>query len=123
MSELRLPDDQLVRLAALIAAELGSGPSTSDPASPPLVDAATVAQALGVDRSWVYSHAAQLGAVRLGKGKGERPHGVPLRFDLERARATFANVSESASPQPRPRRRKAARPVGAILGSRSRSTA
>jgi hypothetical protein len=40
-----------------------------------LVDAATLARELGVEREWVYAHAEQLGAVRLGG-----PHGR-LRFD------------------------------------------
>lgn len=50
-----------------------------------LVDAATLAGALGVDRSYVYAHAEELGAVRLGGGSKPR-----LRFDLERAREAFA---------------------------------
>jgi hypothetical protein len=33
-----------------------------------LVDAAALAEILGVDRSWVYAHAAELGAYRLGDG-------------------------------------------------------
>jgi hypothetical protein len=40
-----------------------------------LVDAAALARELGVEREWVYAHAEQLGAVRLGG-----PHGR-LRFD------------------------------------------
>jgi hypothetical protein len=42
-----------------------------------LVDAATVAQMFGVERDWVYAHAAELGAIRLGGERGR------LRFDLE----------------------------------------
>jgi hypothetical protein len=41
-----------------------------------LIDAAHVAQLLGVERDWVYAHADQLGAIRLGGPKGR------LRFDL-----------------------------------------
>ena len=41
-----------------------------------LVDAATVADSLGVEPDWVYDHAEQLGAIRLGGPKGR------LRFDL-----------------------------------------
>jgi hypothetical protein len=41
-----------------------------------LVDAAHVAELLGVERDWVYAHADQLGAIRLGGPKGR------LRFDL-----------------------------------------
>jgi hypothetical protein len=41
-----------------------------------LVDAAQLAELLGVERDWVYAHADQLGGVRLGGPKGR------LRFDL-----------------------------------------
>lgn len=41
------------------------------------VDATVVAERLGVDREWVYTHADHLGAIRLGG-----PHGR-LRFDLQ----------------------------------------
>ena len=40
------------------------------------VDAATLAEALGVDRTWVYAHARELRAIRLGGARGR------LRFDL-----------------------------------------
>jgi hypothetical protein len=43
-----------------------------------LVDARALALALGVDRSWVYAHAAELHAIRLGNGRGR------LRFDLDK---------------------------------------
>lgn len=46
--------------------------------TPQLVDAAAVAAMLGVTRGWVYEHASELGAVRLGAGTRPR-----LRFDLE----------------------------------------
>lgn len=58
------------RVAELLAAE------SSAPRPVRLVDAATVARALGVERDWVYAHADQLGAVRLGGPRGR------LRFDL-----------------------------------------
>jgi hypothetical protein len=50
-----------------------------------LVDAAILAAELGVDRSWVYAHRDELGAVRLGVGSKPR-----LRFDPEAARAVLA---------------------------------
>lgn len=43
-----------------------------------LVDAAELARMFGIERSWVYSHAIELGAVKLGKGPKPR-----LRFDPE----------------------------------------
>ena len=42
-----------------------------------LVDAAEIARRFGVERGWVYAHANELGAVRLGTGRRPR-----LRFDL-----------------------------------------
>jgi integrase len=66
-----------------------------------LVDAADVARRLGVRESWVYAHADELGAIRLGDGEKAR-----LRFDLERvAQAIGATDSERAPRGPgRPRR-------------------
>ena len=56
------------------------------PARIELVDAAELARRLGIERSWVYTHAIELGAIRLGDGRRPR-----LRFDphlaIERMRA------------------------------------
>jgi hypothetical protein len=57
------------RVAELIADRL------QPPPTPRLLDAAQLAERLGVERDWVYAHAAQLGGVRLGGPKGR------LRFD------------------------------------------
>lgn len=55
-----------------------------------LATAADVAEQLGVHKSWVYAHADELGAIRLGEGEKAR-----LRFDPERvARAVDATLSE-----------------------------
>jgi hypothetical protein len=108
---LTLSDSQLDVLADRIAGRLGA----AGPQNGQLVDAATLARALGVDRSWVYARAAELGAIRLGKGT----RGVPLRFDLERAREACSSVSEpQAPPRARPRRPKTSDVPGSILGSR-----
>ena len=66
------------------------------------VDAAALARTLGVERDWVYAHAAQLGAIRLGG-----PHGR-LRFDVEHVRSVLAREPCPAGPaalSPAPRRR------------------
>jgi hypothetical protein len=57
-----------------------------------LVDAATLAGALGVDRSYIYAHADELGVVRLGGGSKPR-----LRFDLEAAREAMARYASKHS--------------------------
>lgn len=60
------------RVVELLRAEAREQPS--------LVDAATLARDLGVERDWVYSHANDLGAIRLGGPRGR------LRFDRKIAR-------------------------------------
>jgi hypothetical protein len=66
-----------------------------------LATAADVAEQLGVHKSWVYAHADELGAIRLGEGEKAR-----LRFDPERvARAVGATPPERGGGRPgRPRR-------------------
>jgi len=65
-----------------------------------LVDAATLARELGVEREWIYAHAEQLGAVRLGG-----PHGR-LRFDRREVaqRLGGANPTTWRPPRRAPRR-------------------
>jgi len=73
-TEVRLSNETVEALARRVS-ELVS----VDPPEPPvrrLITAAEVARWCGVDRSWVYAHADELGAIRLGGG--ERPR---LRFD------------------------------------------
>jgi len=61
----------------------------------PLVDPATLAAELGVSRDFVYAHAGELGALRLGNGPKAR-----LRFDPVAARAALARYSsEKSQPQ------------------------
>jgi hypothetical protein len=70
----RLDPGEAERIAALVAAELRREPP------PRFLDAAATARMLGVERDWVYEHAEQLGAIRLGGGRGR------LRFDRRRVR-------------------------------------
>jgi hypothetical protein len=58
------------------------------PASTQLVDAAGVAAYLNVDRSFVYEHADELGARRLGSGPRAR-----LRFSLEEVDSRLTTCS------------------------------
>ncbi len=60
-----------------------------------LVDAATLAAELGVERSWVYAHRDELGAMQLGTGPKPR-----LRFDIETARAVLARSHSKRSHEP-----------------------
>jgi hypothetical protein len=80
-----------------------------------LVDAKCVAAALQVERNWVYAHARELGAVRLGDGPRAR-----LRSDLlevrERVAALTAQADEPALDEPpRRRRRRPAESFGVKL--------
>lgn len=75
-------DELVERIARRVAELLRDQPSqTSDEPVRPvrLVDAATLADRLGVRREWVYRHARQLEAIRLGGPRGR------LRFDLDLA--------------------------------------
>jgi hypothetical protein len=103
-ASIRLDDDQLERLADLVAQRLGRTTS----ARHTLVDAKELARLLGVSRSAVYDHARDLGAIRIGAGQRGR-----LRFDPElamrAARSTFspeppATVQRRPGRPPAPRR-------------------
>lgn len=72
----RLDPRDIALIAERVAELLSQDRGTTRPAR--LVDAAGVAEKLGVDRDWVYAHARELGGVRLGGPRGR------LRFDLER---------------------------------------
>jgi hypothetical protein len=84
------------------------------PCSPSnLVDATTVAEYLDVERDWVYAHASELAARKLGDGPKAR-----LRFSLqevdERLSACYRSRESSAlkpAPQATPRARRR-RPAG-----------
>jgi hypothetical protein len=67
-----------------------------------LVDVAELALYLGVTRAWVYQHAAELGAIRIGSGPRAR-----MRFDLEVAKEMLAEAGRlrsTAEDPPRPAR-------------------
>jgi hypothetical protein len=129
------PVDALAELLApmvadLLAARLPTAQAAGDPpAVAGLVDAATVACALGISRQVVYQRADELGAVRIGDGPRAR-----LRFDLETAirccgsrQSQAQNASAGAESAPTPARAKGIRrrglpPAGSILAVRPRET-
>lgn len=87
-----------------IAARVAELVEERAPARTPLVDAAELARLLGVERDWVYRHAARLGAIRLG----DRP-GARLRFDVDAVLAGLPRPGGApgpTSPARRPRRRR-----------------
>jgi hypothetical protein len=87
-----------------------------------LVDAATLAAALGVSRDFVYAHANELGGERIGSGPRGR-----LRFDLDKALAacTPSPVSKEFSqpivPTAKRRRRTATSGAARLLPIRGRT--
>jgi hypothetical protein len=116
-----LDDDDIEAVASRVV-ELLRGENRVRDAD--LVDAATLARTLNVERDWVYAHARELCAVRLGDGPKAR-----LRFDPARARATLAAAKRDEQPPPdkplrrsrgRPRRQPAAAGVPLIQGRASR---
>jgi hypothetical protein len=82
----------------------------------PLIDANALAVELGVSRDWVYEHADELCALRLGNGPKAR-----LRFDPATARAALEPENHHG-PATKPRRRSPStlRPVGSVLPIRER---
>jgi hypothetical protein len=60
-----------------------------------LVDATELARRFGIERSWVYSHAIELGAVKLGEGPKPR-----LRFDPQIAARVLRKVGGEPAADP-----------------------
>lgn len=78
-------DEASVEALAQRVAELLRG----ERISPELIDAAEVGRRFSVSRDYVYAHAEELGAIRLGTGERAR-----LRFDLARVTEAFAGAEE-----------------------------
>jgi hypothetical protein len=85
----RIAEALAERVAALLLPHLRA--ELVPPRAPRLLDAAELAEALGVTRGYVYDNAERLGAERLGDGPRAR-----LRFDLDRARAAMSNTRRQA---------------------------
>lgn len=114
-----MTDAQLDRLAELVADRVADRllPVLADRGTGGLVDAATLAGLLGVTRDYVYAHADDLGAVRVGAGARPR-----LRFDPDRARAALRPVkTEPVRESPRARRPRAAASGVPLLPIRGRA--
>jgi predicted DNA-binding transcriptional regulator AlpA len=86
LGELRLSPESIEALARRLAELLAAEPPGAHPRR--LLTAAEVSEWWGVERSWVYAHASELGARRLGAG--ERPR---LRFDPHEVDERLASLS------------------------------
>lgn len=86
---LRLNAETVETLADRVA-ELVVGHLRNDETTEHMVSAAEIARRFGVSRDYVYDHAGELGAVRLGDGRR-----APLRFD---PKAVADRMAEPLSP-------------------------
>jgi hypothetical protein len=99
---LTLSEDQLDRLADLLAVRLASLRTTARP----MLTVEDICRTFQVSRAWVYENAGRLGGVKLGPG-----HRAPLRFDPDQVVAALSPLTPSDEPQPpeppvRPRRKR-----------------
>lgn len=94
-----LDPDDIEQIAHRVADLMRAGQSPQDR----YVDAATLAAELQVDRDWVYAHADQLGAIRLGGPRGR------LRFDRQQAHGALTGKEQPAAKSVRATRRRARR--------------
>lgn len=91
-------DSESVEAVAVRVAELLRGEAVG----PELVDAAEIARRFNVSRDFIYEHASELGAIRLGEtGEGKKPR---LRFDP-------AIVADRLLPRPHPLTDPTLRPI------------
>jgi len=81
-------DQESIEAIAQRVAELLSPQAPAEAPPARLLSAAEVSEALGVERSWVYEHAIELGALRIGDGPRPR-----LRFDLNTVQERLARLS------------------------------
>jgi len=92
-----LDDEDIEAIANRVAELLNQRPTPAR-----LVDAATLARILGVERDWIYAHAIRLGAIRLSTPAGR------LRFDPDHAlhalRQPPDRVASGRARRPRHRR-------------------
>ena len=93
----RLHPDDLERLAELVADRLAERLDGAQALGPTWLTAAEVAARFRVDRAWVYQHADELGARRLGeRGEGRRPR---LRFDPQAVADRLGSGPSGRRPQ------------------------
>jgi hypothetical protein len=107
-------DHALVEAVALRVVEMLADEHAAPPTAR-LLDAAHLAELLGVSRATIYEHADALGAVRIGDG--DRPR---LRFDLAVAIAAWQTREPEPELQPRAPRRRAHRATTPLLPIRGR---
>jgi hypothetical protein len=98
-------------LADLVADRLTDRLASRFLGDQPLLDAATVARRIGRSRAWVYEHAAELGAVRLGDG-----HRPRLGFEPAKV-AEYMDACKSGRRMREPEKRSTERRMGRATAS------
>ena len=105
MSEsLQLDQRSAELLADLVADRLTDRLASHFLGDQPLLNAAIVARRLGRSRDWVYRHAAEMGAVRLGDGERPRLGFEPVKVDeyLDACKSS-RRTTESEKPATKPK--------------------
>lgn len=104
-NSLTLSEDQLNRLADLLAVKLAA----VRPPARPMLTVEDVCTTFKVSRAWVYENAGRLGGIKLGPGQR-----APLRFDANRVAAALdplAPAEDAEPPTPRAKRSNRRRPT------------
>jgi hypothetical protein len=99
-----LDDDDIEQIARRVAQLIGTAHAHPGPR---YVDAGDLARMLGIERHWIYAHARELGAIRLGGPRGR------LRFDVGRVAEVIGRPDMASRP---------ARPGSPRRGSRAPRT-
>lgn len=84
-----LDDEDIEQIARRVAELVGSAHAQPGPR---YVDAGDLARMLGIERDWVYAHARELGAIRLGGPRGR------LRFDVGRVAEALGRPDAASRP-------------------------
>jgi hypothetical protein len=84
------PDDEDIEQIARRVAQLID--TAHAHRGPRYVDAGDLARMLGIERHWIYAHARELGAIRLGGPRGR------LRFDVDRVAEALGRPDVASRP-------------------------
>ncbi len=84
-----LDDEDIEQIARRVAQLIGTAHANPGPR---YVDAGDLARMLGIERHWVYAHAGELGAIRLGGPRGR------LRFDVGRVAEALGEPGTGSRP-------------------------
>jgi len=101
--------ENIERIAQRVAQLLRHDASRA-PGHARLVDAAYLASHFGLTRAWIYQHADELGAIRLGHGSRAR-----MRFDLDTAMKALSKQAAPADVREQPTRRRQRRSEPATI--------